>query len=152
MWDPRTARREQVPLRLVAAARGRLVAGCTPGSYCSELTILDTSSGRATTSRLDDGQRISGQAAFSPDASVARNAGGAPPAWHIGLIDTGSGDVTIIPGSATGRAYPNLSWSVSGWLYFRAPKDRVMAYRPGAARAIASGVRLPRDAAVFLAG
>ena len=152
VWDPRTARRERVPLRLVAAARRRLVAGCTPGSRCRELTILDTSSRQATTSRLDDGHRISGQAAFSPDSSALATPVVRRQRWHLGLIDAGSGDVTIIPGSGTGRAYPSLSWSASGWLFFRAPKDRIMAYRPGAAKAIASGVRLPRNAAVFLAG
>ena len=60
-------------------------------------------------------------------------------------------DGTPIRGSATGRWYPELTWSASGWLFIRAG-FRVKAYRPGAARAVTLPFRLPRSTIAVAAG
>ncbi len=72
--------------------------------------------------------------------------------WSVALISTRDGTTSIVPGSDTGESYPELSWAAStGWLFFRAG-TQVMAYRPGAPRAVKLPFRLRRDAIGFVAG
>jgi hypothetical protein len=73
--------------------------------------------------------------------------------WHVELVDSRTGRSTPIPGSATGRLYPNPRWSPSsGWLFMYAGPDRFKAYRPGAPRAVTLHLKWPRRAATYVAG
>jgi hypothetical protein len=73
--------------------------------------------------------------------------------WHLELIDSRSGTSTAIPGSTTGEWYPDPRWSPSsGWLFFRAGRTGLKAYRPGAQRAITIDVAWPRKATSYAAG
>jgi hypothetical protein len=69
--------------------------------------------------------------------------------YAVALVDTRTGRHTIIPGSQTGRAYPELRWSrSSSWLFIRDGR-RLRAYRPGAARTQGLPMKLPRSVIAF---
>ena len=66
-------------------------------------------------------------------------------------MDARTGKATIIPGTRTGKVYPELRWSrSSGRLFIRAGR-RIAAYRPGERQAGALPFRLPVSAAAFAA-
>jgi hypothetical protein len=73
--------------------------------------------------------------------------------WHVELVDSRSGRSTPVPGSTTGEFYPDPRWSPSsGWLFFRAGRGTLKAYRPGAARAIRIDVAWPSKAVSYVVG
>ena len=72
--------------------------------------------------------------------------------WSVVLVDTRSGTVTAVPGTRTGRTYSQLAWASTGWLFIGGRRGRILAYRPGAPRAVRLPLRLPADAPVFAAG
>ncbi len=152
IWDPRepgTGRR--LDLDAVIAAHGDLLVGCAAESNCRKLAILDRSSATEITPRLE-GHRLEPDATISPDGSLVAVPARANRRWSVALISTRDGTTSIVPGSDTGESYPELSWAAStGWLFFRAG-TQVMAYRPGAPRAVKLPFRLRRDAIGFVAG
>jgi hypothetical protein len=153
LWDPQTggtARR--LPLEAVGDTHGNELVGCRR-SRCDELLIVNTDTAGDVTVRAKRPYRLDLGARFSPDGSLLAAPAVADRRWSIALVDTRDGTSTIIPGSQTGRAYPEVSWAESsGWLFFRAGGTRVMAYRPGAPRAVALPLRLPPRALAFMAG
>jgi hypothetical protein len=113
--------------------------------------ILDTSSGQEVVSRPSGRYRLD-QGAFSPDGSLLAVPAYAHRSWRIALVDTRNGATRILPGSATGRAYPRIGWShSSGWLFIGAHRGRIMAYRPGAPKAVRLPFRSLRGALTFTA-
>jgi hypothetical protein len=73
--------------------------------------------------------------------------------WHVELVDSRTGKSTPVPGSTTGELYPDPRWSPSsGWLFFRAGRGSLKAYRPGADRAITIGVGWPARAVSYVVG
>ena len=73
---------------------------------------------------------------------------------RLAAVSETRGDLMV---GCTGRchdlAYPQLAWSPSsGWLFIRGRGGRLLAYRPGAPRAVRLPVRLPGDVGVFAAG
>jgi hypothetical protein len=152
VWDPSAAGPgRRLDLEAVTAAHGNLLVGCPAGSNCSELAILDRSSGMEIRPRLE-GHRLEPDAAISPDASLVALPARANRRWSVALVNTRDGTTSIVPGSDTGVYYPELSWAAStGWLFFRAGTE-VMAYRPGEPRVMKLPFRVRRDAIGFVAG
>jgi hypothetical protein len=153
VWDPRTGhRRAALGLGAVIDAQGSLVAGCrTP--RCRELTVLDVRSGRTTTPRPRAPFRLDFGTRFSPDGSLLAAPAVVKRRWRVAMINALDGTTTVVPGSSTGEAYPDLRWSPStGWLFFRSHGNRLMAYRPGESRAVKLPFRWPRKAIAFVAG
>jgi hypothetical protein len=153
VWDPQTrANGRRLPLEAVADTHGNRLIGCRP-SRCRELVIVDAGTGDQVPVRPKRPYRLDLGAEFSPDGALLAAPAVANRRWSVALADTRDGTTTIIPGSQTGRAYPALSWAASsGWLFFRAGGERIMAYRPGVPRAVALPFRLPRRALAFMAG
>jgi hypothetical protein len=153
VWDPRT-RRTGPRLPLAGAAdshRSRLI-GCARHARCRRLLILDAGTGRRVEARPESPYRLDLGAEFSPDGRLVATPAVAGRRWSVALVDARDGSTMIVPGSRTGARYPVLSWSASsGWLFIRAG-DRILAYRPGAARAVTLCVRLPRQSIAFMAG
>ena len=150
VWDPRTDRTvRRLRLATVAEARGDLLVGCS--GRCDHLTLADTASTRSVAARTDHG-RLDIGAAFSPDGSLLAAPAFRDRRWRVVLVDTRSGRTTPVPGTRTGRKYPQLAWAPSGWLFIRGRRDRILAYRPGARRAVPLPLRLPVDAPAFAAG
>jgi hypothetical protein len=81
----------------------------------------------------------------SPDGSLVAVPVQSRRRWSVELAGT------PIRGSDTGSVYPELAWSASGRLFIR-DGFRVMAYRPGNARAERLPFRLPRSTMAFAAG
>lgn len=152
LWEPDTGRMgRRLGLEMGFAVHGSVLAGCR-GSDCDDLAIVDTGTGRTVTARPSRRYQLEMPAKFSPDGSLLATPARAGRRWSVALVDARSGSHTIIPGSGTGRAYPELSWArSSGWLFIRAG-GRVMAYRPGEPRAETLPFRLPRSAMAFAAG
>jgi hypothetical protein len=88
----------------------------------------------------------------SPDASLVAVPVETRRRWSVELVDDRDGTRTPIPGSATGRRYPDLAWSRSSGRLFIRDGFRVKAYRPGAARAERLPFRLPRSTVAVAAG
>jgi hypothetical protein len=153
VWDPRTrSSGRRLPLEGVGDAHGSRLIGCAPRSRCRELVIVDAASGGAVAARPKRPYRLDLGTEFSPDGSLVATPAAAGRRWSVALVDTSSGRTTIVPGSRTGAAYPMLTWGDSkGWLFFRADGDRIMAYRPGARRAVELPFRFPRRALAFMA-
>jgi hypothetical protein len=153
VWDPRMGRKvDRLALDALLDTRGPLLAGCARHSDCRRLVILNRRTGRTTVALPDGPYRLDSAAKLSPDGLLLAAPAVAKRRWRVALVDTADGATTIVPGSATGRAYPDLKWSPSsGWLFFRA-RDRLRAYRPGAARVVTLPIRPPRNAVAFVAG
>jgi hypothetical protein len=146
VWDPVSGTSRATGLEWAVAVEGSRVAGCSAGSGCDDVAIVDTASGR--TLPLDGKLDMGG--AFSPDGALLAAPVRTGRRWAVALVDTRSGTHTTIPGSRTGRAYPELRWSSSGWLFIRDFR-RVRAYRAGARRAEVLPIRLPRSLMAFAA-
>jgi hypothetical protein len=151
VWDPVSGTDRRLGLEWIFGVRGSLPAGCAAASDCDDLAIVDSASGR-TVSALDGGRHeLDMGAAFSPDGTLLATPARAGRRWSVALVDTRTGTHTIIPGSRTRKAYPELGWSPSsGWLFIRAGRT-VKAYRPGARRAEALPLRLPVSVVAFAA-
>jgi hypothetical protein len=148
LWDPATGKRRALGLEWMSSAHGSLVAGSVGGS---DLTILDSATGRAVPARRAGRHQLEGGGAFSPDGSLLATAARVGRRWSVALVDPRTGKATIVPGTRTGKVYPELTWSrSSGRLFIRAGR-RIMAYRPGEARARALPFRLPVTAVAFAA-
>jgi hypothetical protein len=153
VWDPSTGRRNDLALDALLDVQGQLMAGCPKRSRCRRLAILDAGTGRTTVARPKAPFRLDLSARFSPDGSLLAAPAVAKRRWHVELVATHDGTTTIVPGSATEDAYPDLRWAPSsGWLFFRAANDRLRAYRPGQPRAVTLPFRWPRKAVAFVAG
>lgn len=137
VWDPVTGAARGTGLRWAFGVEGSLLAGCVDLA-CGELTITDTASGR-----MVPVPRADLAATFSPGGALLAAPVRRRGRWSVALVDTSSGAVRIIPGSRTGRRYPDVGWSrSSGWLFIHA-RRRVLAYRPGASRAETLPIRVP---------
>jgi hypothetical protein len=101
--------------------------------------VWDPRTGRKAETSFDP------EAVPSPDGSLVAKPAHVGRRWHVTLGET------RIPGSATGRWYPELSWSAGGRLFIRAG-FRVKAYRPGDARAETLPFRLPRSTVAIAGG
>lgn len=148
VWDPLTGTSRDAGLRWAFEVEGSLLAGCVVVDVCNELTIVDTASGRTVPvpGRLDLGT------AFSPDGALLAAPALRRGRWSVALVDADTGSHRIIPGSGTGRRYPEVRWSrSSGWLFIRAGR-RVLAYRPGASRVETPPIRVPEWALGFTVG
>jgi hypothetical protein len=144
VWDPVSGAERGTGLGWAVGIEGSLLAGCVSVEQCNELTIVDTATGRTVPApgRLDVGAR------FSPDGALAATAAQRRGRWSVALVDTSSGAHRIIPGSRTGKIYPDVRWSRTGWLFIRAGR-RVLAYRHGASRAELLPIRVPAWAIAF---
>jgi hypothetical protein len=153
-WDPATGRNvRQLDVGPVSGTRANRVVACTRGNRCRGMSIVDTGTGAVTSARLEPPHRLSGVALLSPDGSMFATPVLAKRRWALAIGESDDGALAVVPGSRTGRQYPDLAWSPSsGWLFFRGERGRVMAYRPGERRAVALSFRLPRDAVNFMAG
>jgi hypothetical protein len=153
VWDPRTgtiARR--LDLAAPIDARGSVLAGCAEYSTCSSIALLDARTAATVIARQGDGYRLEIGGRLSPDGSLLAAPANRGGRWSVALVDTRTGASSIVPGT-TSRDYPELSWSAaSGWLFIRGRGGRALAYRPGAARVVALGFRLPKRATAFVAG
>jgi hypothetical protein len=154
VWDPRTGRAAR-GLRVgpVSDARGNVLAGCADGWRCEVLATLDLATGRRTVARSIGRYALAPYGGkLSPDGTLLAVPAVDDPRWRIAMFDTHTGRGTIVRGSRAGD-YRELSWSASsGWLFIRSESGRVLAYRPGAARARALPIRIPRGAFAFIAG
>jgi hypothetical protein len=152
VWDPSTGRTRRLTLAAVVAARGDLMIGCTASSDCRDLAVVDAATSRTVVARPGPRQRLDHAVALSPDARMLATPALRGRRWSVALVDTRTGATKIVPGTHTGRAYPQLSWAASsGWLFIRGRGARILAYRPGAPRAAKLPIRL-RGAASFSAG
>jgi len=153
VWSPSTG--DTTPplgLAAVTAAHGRVLAGCTAASRCRGLAIRDATTLGGVEPRLESDSEIDFGAAFSPDGSLLAAPVRSGRRWRVVLVDTSTGEATVIPGSFT-RHYPELRWAAStGWLFARTGPRRLMAYRPGMSRATRLPFRAPRGAAGYVAG
>jgi hypothetical protein len=154
VWDPSTGLTHDTPGIEAADAvwRNSMVA-CPASSRCGRLVIVDAETASTVVVRPPGSYGLDLSAEFSPDGSLLAAPAIANRRWRIALVNTSDGTSTILPGSRTGKSYPDLSWSASsGWLFFRGERGRVMAYRPGEERAVSLPFRLPRQAVAFMAG
>jgi hypothetical protein len=150
-WDPVTGTSRRLGLEYAFAAHGSLLAGCVESSDCNELAILDTATAEVVSAPDGKRHRLDMGAAFSPDGTLLAAPARADRRWSVALVDARTGTHRIIPGSRTGKTYPELRWSTSsGWLYIRAGRT-VKAYRPDARRAEALPLRLPVSVVAFAA-
>ena len=153
VWDPSTGRTvRRLTLAAVVATRGDLMIGCTASSRCRDLAFVNAATSRTVVARPGRRRRLDLSPALSPDGRLLATPTLRNRRWSVALVNTRTGATTILPGSRTGRAYPQLSWAASsGWLFIRGRRGRILAYRAGAPRAIRLPLRL-RGAATFAAG
>ena len=149
VWDPVTGTARAAGVEWAFGIEGTLLAGCTVGSGCGELAIVDTATGRAVPVRSSGRRELDMGGTFSPDGALLATPARAGRRWAVALVNARTGKYMIIPGSRSGRVYPELQWARStGWLFIRDGR-RVRAYRPGAARAERLPIRLPRAVLAF---
>jgi hypothetical protein len=119
-----------------------------PLSPCSPVAAVPART-RATGGTFAFNETYDGS--FSPDGSllaVPVTVTGREPAVRggsdgIALVDVRAGSVDLIEESRSG-VYTALAWSPAGdWLFFVDGERRIMAYRPGAARAIVLPAEVP---------
>ena len=153
VWDPITGRSGR-PLRLrgVVAAHGSLLAGCSAASNCTDLVIVDASTGGRVTAQVDRRYELDFGVAFSPDGSLLAAPARSNRRWSVALVDTRDGKTTVVPGLRA-REYPELSWSSSsGWLFIQSAGRRMMAYRAGTSEVVRLPFQAPRGAVAYVAG
>jgi hypothetical protein len=149
VWDPVTGAARRLDLEWAWGIEGSLLAGCVAGSECNTLAILDVASGRSVPVRSSERRVLDMGGAFSPGGGLLATPARKGRRYAVALVDARTGRHTIIPGSRTGRVYPELEWArSSGWLFIRDGR-RLRAYRPGAGRAETLPIRLPRSALAF---
>lgn len=153
VWDPSTGRTvRRLALAAVVATRGDLMIGCTASSRCRDIAFVDAATARTVVARPGPRRRLDLSPELSPDGRLLATPALRNRRWSVALVDTRTGATKIVPGTRTGRAYPELSWAASsGWLFIRGRGARILAYRPGAPRAVKLPIRL-RGAASFAAG
>jgi hypothetical protein len=150
VWNPATGRSRSVALGSVSGTHGDRLVGCRERSYCHDIEILDSRTGRRVVSQTS---RLDLVARFSPDGSLIATPSLRHRRWSVALVDPETGRSRLIPGTQTGASYPKLSWAESsGWLFIRGRAGRILAYRPGLPRAVTLPIRLPRGAVAFAAG
>jgi hypothetical protein len=123
---------------------GNWVAGVVPEGLVvldeRDDFVWDPRSGRTAETRFDF------DAVPSPDRSLVAVSVETQRRWSVELAGT------AIRGSATGRDYPELHWSHSTGRLFIRDGFRMLAYRPGDARAERLPFRLPRSTIAVAAG
>jgi len=152
VWEPATGK---VLKRLTGSypvdVYGNVVAWCSHG--CPDIRLTDIGTGKETIIQAERSFSFNEtyDGAFSPDGSllaVPVTVDGREPASGggsdgVALIDVRTGSVDLIEGSRSG-VYTALAWSPTGdWLFFTDGAGRVMAYRPGTARAISLPAKVP---------
>lgn len=151
VWDPRTGedvRRLDLGGPL-GPTHGDLIASC-PAEPCIELRLTDARSGRWRIAHAPDGKAFQlWNAAFSPDGSqlatpvsdVSASPSESPA--DLALVDIGSLETRVVPGSTVSPYYVFIAWSADGDHVFITGGERfkprtVVAYRlgDGTARAL----------------
>jgi hypothetical protein len=151
VWDPSTDRTvRRLDVDAVTEVHGNRLVGCD--ARCRSLLIVNAETGERVAVRRSGRHRLELGAEFAPDGSVLAAPAYRNRRWSVALVDPRDGTSTILPGSRTGRAYPELSWAATGWLFIRAGARRMMAYRQGTPRAVTLPFRAPREAIAFTAG
>jgi hypothetical protein len=149
VWDPVTGTSRRLGLEWAFAIEGSQVAGCAAGSECDDLAIVDTATGRTVPLEPGAHGELDMGGSFSPDGRVLATPVRRGRRWAVALVAPRTGAHAIIPGTRTGRVYPELRWArSSGWLFIRDGR-RLRAYRPGARRAERLPIRLPRSTVAF---
>jgi hypothetical protein len=155
VWDPRTG--ENVSrLNLggpLGPTHGDMIASCA-AEPCIELWLTDARTGRRRIARAPEGKAFQlWEAAFSPDgrqlAAPVNDASASPsesPA-DLALIDVGSLETQIVPGSTVSPYYVFTAWSAEGDQVFITGGERfkprtIVAYRLGHASARALDVKV----------
>jgi hypothetical protein len=147
VWDPVTGTGRRLSQEWAFGIEGTMLSGCA--ADCGQLAIVDTASGRTVPVPSSEGRELDMGGAFSPGGALLATPARTGRRWAVALVDARTGTHTIVPGSRTGRVYPELRWArSSGWLFIRDGR-RVRAYRPGAGRAETLSLRLPRSALDF---
>jgi hypothetical protein len=153
-WDPATGRRgRDLGVTWLSGTHGNRVAGCTLGTRCRGVSVVDAATGRARSIRIEAPWKLGGTAHFSPDGSLVATPVTTRRRSAVAVAGVDDGRLSLVPGSDGRGGYPEAAWSrSSGWLFFRASRGRVLAYLPGEDRAVTLPFRLPRDAVNFMAG
>jgi hypothetical protein len=152
VWDPATGTDRAVGLEWAFGIEGNMLAGCATGSDCGKFVIVDSASGRTVPVHASGRRVLEMGGTFSPDGTLLATPARMGHRNAVALVDARTGTHTIVPGSRTGKIYPDVRWARStGWLFIRDGR-RVRAYRPGAPRAQTLPIRLPRALMAFTVG
>jgi hypothetical protein len=107
MWNPRTGRTIRKFADVIGAGPSQIV--WSQGCGRCRLQILNLTTAHIVTTRIPDSQLATPQPVLSDDGTLmaVRMAGG-----PVGVLDTGNGALTAIPGTALSSA----AWLKIGWL------------------------------------
>ena len=122
VWSPRSGRVvRRMPGASVLSARGGRVAWCR--GRCAQVHLAGREGDRV---RSLPAPGFTG--AFSPDGALLAVA---LANGRLALLDVLSGSVREVPGVRLAGGSGALAWAPDGdWLFFSAPRGRLMAYRP----------------------
>jgi hypothetical protein len=107
LWNPRTGQTIRQFADVIGAGPSQIV--WTQGCGRCQLQILNLTTGDTVTTRIPGSQLATPQPVLSDDGKLmaVRLAGG-----PVGVLDTGNGALTVIPGTALSSA----AWLKFGWL------------------------------------
>jgi hypothetical protein len=107
LWNPRTEQTIRQFADVIGAGPNQVV--WTQGCRSCQLQILNLTTGDTVTTRIPGSQVATPQPALSDDGKLmaVRLAHG-----PVGVLDTGNGELTVIPGTALS----NAAWLKIGWL------------------------------------
>jgi hypothetical protein len=107
LWDPRTGQTIRQFTDVIGAGPSQIV--WTQGCRRCQLQILNLTTGDTVTTRIPDSRLATPRPVLSDDGKLmaVRLAGG-----PVGVLDTGNGALTVIPGTALSSA----AWLKLGWL------------------------------------
>jgi hypothetical protein len=107
LWDPRTGRVVRRFGSVIAAGPEQIA--WTAGCRGCRVRVLNVPTGNTVTTPIPGGQPANLTTAISDDGTLLAVQ---PPGGNISVVNTSSGALTIIPGTATG----NATWQNFGWL------------------------------------